>query len=371
MEICFDIQAGMAQRAGVGRYARALVEHLGALRGQDTLRLFYFDFLRGGTPLAAPGLEHQRIRWCPGRLAQQCWKTIDWPPFDWFAGQADLYHFPNFIIPPLTRGKAVVTIHDVSFLRYPAFAEARNLAFLTARIARTVQRAEAIITDSQFSAREIAQLLNVSPAKLAAIPLGISEQLTPPPTDRVAAWRRRQGLTRPYLLMVGTLEPRKNHAFLIRVFERLTDFDGLLVIAGMRGWRYEPILAQMRNSRRAADIRYLDYVADDDLPALYAGAELFLFPSLYEGFGFPPLEAMACGTPVLASAAGSLEEILGDGARLLREFDPDAWAAEIRRLLADPAARQAGIDKGRRQAALYRWQETARRTWELYRRVAA
>ncbi len=361
----------MAQRAGVGRYTRALVEHLGALRGQDTLRLFYFDFLRRGMPIAAPGMEQQRVRWCPGRFVQKCWKTMDWPPFDWLAGAADLFHFPNFIIPPLTRGKAVVTIHDVSFLRYPAFAEARNLAFLTARIARTVRRAEAVITDSQFSAREIAQLLSVSPSRIAAIPLGISEQLAPPPPDRVADWRRRRGLTSPYLLMVGTLEPRKNHAFLIRVFERLAGFDGLLVIAGMRGWNYQPILDQMRHSRRAADIRYLDYVADDDLPALYGGAELFLFPSLYEGFGFPPLEAMACGVPVIAAAAGSLEEILGGGALLLREFDPDAWAAEVQNLLADSAARRTWIDKGRRQAARYRWRETARQTWDLYRRTAA
>ncbi len=370
MKVCIDIQPAMAQRAGVGRYTRTLVEHLGTERGSDTLRLFYFDFLRRGDPFVATGMDRKRIRWCPGRFIQHCWKTIQWPPFNRLAGPADLYHFPNFIIPPLSAGKAVVTIHDVSFMRYPAFAESRNLAFLTARMSRTVQRAEAIITDSRFSAHEIAKLLKVDPARIAAIPLGISESLAHPGPERVAAWRHAQGLERPYLLTVGTLEPRKNHDFLVKVFERLDKFEGLLVIAGQRGWKYEPILERMRNSSRARDIRYLDYVADEDLPALYGGAELFLFPSLYEGFGFPPLEAMACGIPVLSSAAGSLTEVLGNGARLMHEFDADTWAVEVQHLLTDSAARQALIDKGRQQATLYRWPETARKTWEFYRKVA-
>jgi len=370
LKICIDIQPAMAQQTGVGRYTRSLVEHLGAFHGQDAIQVFYFDFLRRGTPIAAPGMEQKRIRWCPGQIAQQGWKRLHWPPFNWLAGPADVYHFPNFIIPPLTSGKAVVTIHDVSFLRYPGFAESRNLAYLTARISQTIQRAEAVISDSQFSAREIVDLLNVSPAKVVAIPLGISENLFRPSPERVTAFRRVYELDRPYLLTVGTLEPRKNHEFLIEAFERMTRFDGLLVIAGMRGWKYEPILERIRCSRRARDIRYLDYVTDDQLPALYAGAKLFLFPSLYEGFGFPPLEAMACGTPVIASAAGSLEEVLGGGALLLRDFDADLWGSETERLLADAPARQTWIDKGRRQAALYRWQETARRTWELYRKVA-
>ena len=370
MKICIDIQSAMAQQAGIGRYTRSLVKHLAPLRGQDTLQVFAFDCMRRGAPIAAPGMDQHFFRWCPGKIVQQCWKTLAWPPFNWLAGTADVYHFPNFIIPPLTAGKAVVTIHDVSFLRYPALAEARNLAYLTALISKTIQRADAIITDSRFSAREIADLLKVNPAKITAIHLGIEECLASPGPECVAEFRRVRGLDRPYVLTVGTLEPRKNHAFLIQVFERMTSFDGLLVIAGMRGWNYEPILEQIQRSSRARDIRYLEYVTDQDLPALYTGAELFLFPSLYEGFGFPPLEAMACGTPVMASAAGSLEEVLGNGALLVREFDAARWAATAGHLLTDSSTRQTWIDKGRRQAALYRWPETARKTWALYRQVA-
>ncbi len=370
MNVCLDIQPAVSQRAGVGRYTRALVEHLAENCGADRLRLFYFDFMRHGLEFATPGLERQAIRWCPGRLLQKSWKTLHWPPFDWLAGRADVYHFPNFIIPPLTGGRTVVTIHDVSFLRFPEMAEAKNLAYLKARIAHTARSADAIITDSRFSAGEIIDLLQADPAKVFAIPLGAADHVRPPEQDAVTRLRRERGLTRPYLLTIGTLEPRKNTVFLASVFEALTAFDGDLVIAGMRGWKYEPILERLRASPRARAIHYLEYVSDSDLPALYAGAELFLFPSIYEGFGFPPLEAMLCGTPVLASTAGSLPEVLGDGARLIAEFDTERWAGETLRLLADSAARRQMIEKGRAWAQRYTWRETARQTWTIYRKVA-
>ncbi|MBI2438251.1 MAG: glycosyltransferase family 4 protein, partial [Lentisphaerae bacterium] len=147
-------------------------------------------------------------------------------------------------------------------------------------------------------------------------------------------------------------------------------FDGELVIAGMRGWKYQPILERLRASPRAGAIRYLEYVSDEELAALYTGAELFLFPSLYEGFGFPPLEAMCCGTPVLASTAGSLPEVLGDGARLIPEFAAGRWATEALQVLADGALRRSMVEKGRAWAQRYTWRETARQTWAIYRKVA-
>lgn len=370
LNVCLDIQPAVAQRAGVGRYTRALVEHLGESCGTDQLRLFYFDFRRRGLTFATPGLDQQAIHWCPGRLVQKSWKTLHWPPFDWLAGRADVYHFPNFIIPPLADGRTVVTVHDVSFLRFPEMAEAKNLAYLKAHIADTVRRADAIITDSRFSAGEITELLRADPAKVFSIPLGVADHMRLPDPEAVARMRRERGLTRPYLLTVGTLEPRKNTAFLASVFEAMTAFDGDLVIAGMRGWKYEPILERLRASPRKRAIRYLEYVGDNELPALYAGAELFLFPSLYEGFGFPPLEAMLCGAPVLASTAGALQEVLGAGARLIAEFDAERWAGEALRLLSDSAMRSAAIEKGRAWAQRYTWRETARQTWDVYRKAA-
>ncbi len=370
MRVCIDIQPAVAQRAGVGRYTKMLVEHLYAGRGMDEFCLFYFDFQRRAVSFPVPGAQLRRCGWAPGRLVHKLWKTCAFPPFDWLAGPADVYHFPNFVRPPLRHGRSVVTIHDVSFLRFPAATEAKNLEFLTAQIARTVQHADAILTDSRFSGQEIQALLKVPESRVFPIHLGLAESLRPPAPDVLPAMRKQLGLERPYLLFVGTLEPRKNIPFLIDVFDRLALPEIDLVLAGMRGWKYEPILARMQRSARAAQIHYLEYVDDYLLPGLYAGAELFVFPTLYEGFGFTPLEAMACGTPVIAARAGSLPEVLGEAAVLMADYEVDAWVARIRQLLIDSARRTRMIALGKQQAARYRWEQTAMATWQVYRTVA-
>ena len=371
MKICVDIQAAVTQRAGVGRYTQALVTHLGPLAAGDQLSLFYFDFQRQGLSFAVPGARLRAVRWCPGRWAQAAWRTVRWPPFDWFAGQANLYHFPNFTIPPLGRGRKLVTIHDLSFLRFPQFAERRNLQYLSATIRRTVAAADAVLTVSRFSAAEIHDLLHVDASRIFPIYNGVAEHLRPADRGAVAALRRQYGLERPYLLTVSTLEPRKNIPFLLDVFERLAAFDGDLVITGMRGWQYEPILARLRASPLADRIRYLDYVPEEDMPRLYSGAELFLSASHYEGFGMPPVEAMACGTPVVSSTGGALPEVLGEAAVLIAGFEVERWAQAVTALLGDAERRRALAAAGRRQAAPYTWEEAARQTWAVYRQVAS
>ena len=370
MKVCVDIQAAVAQRAGVGRYTKCLVEALAGCKGRnDELTLAYLDFKRHGTPFPAPGARFKAVRFCPGRMAQYCWKTFNWPPYDWLAGPADVYHFPNFIIPPLTRGRSVVTIHDVSFLRHPEFAETRNLAYLNAKIRQTVTRADAILTDSQFSANEITELLGVKPDRVHAIPLGITPPPPTPTPERVRALLQALGLDRPYLLAVGTIEPRKNLAFLVDVFEAIKDFDGVLAVVGMPGWKVEPIIARMRTSPMAGRILQLGYQPDETLGALYAGAEALVFPSLYEGFGLPPLEAMARGTPVVASGIKVLREVLGESARMVNGFDAGEWASAIGALLRNRGERARLSEAGRRQAARFTWEITAQKTWGVYREV--
>ncbi len=366
MRVVIDIQSAIAQRAGVGRYTKSLVERLGHFAEPGEMRLFYFDFQRKGVPFPVENAEQKAVHWIPGRLVQQAWKTIAWPPFDWFAGPADVYHFPNFILPPLSRGKSVVTIHDLAFLRHPETLEPHNLRYLKARIEQTVRRADRIIAVSEFTARELRELLGVPAEKVVAIPQGIAGGLKRPSDAAIVAMRKTLGLERPYLLTVGTIEPRKNIAFLVDVFEKLADFDGDLLISGQLGWKFEPILDRMQRSTRAGHIRYLNYAEEAVLPALYAGAELFVFPSLYEGFGFPPLEAMACGTPVLSSRGGSLPEILGGAAEYLDGFEAEAWAERIRSLVRDRAKLQDLRRRGLERSNVFSWGETARRTWEVF-----
>ena len=361
-----DIQSAVAQRAGVGRYARLLAQNLGSTAGSNQLSLFYFDFKKRGEPFAVPRAQFRVVRWCPGRLAQWAWKTVSWPPFDSLAGPADIYHFPNFIIPPLRKGKALVTIHDMAFLRFPQYAEDNNRKYLEASIPDTVRRADAILTVSRFSAGEICELLHVEPDRVHSVYHGISAEFTRPDDASIQAVLARHRIEKPYILTVGTVEPRKNIPFLIEVFENLKSYDGQLVIAGMPGWKYGPILDRMRQSRCARRIRYVEYVPNDDLPSLYGGAELFVLTSFYEGFGFPPIEAMACGTPVISSSGGALPEVLGTGAVILEDFNLDRWITQVERLLSDSNRRQELVAAGRIQAARYSWTQAALDTWKVY-----
>lgn len=371
MRVCLDVQSALGPLTGVGRYTHALAAHLPAAAPPGAeVRAFCFDFHGRGGDTFPPELPLRRVRWMPGRLAQQAWKRLGAPPFDWFAGAADVYHFPNFIRPPLSRGRSVVTIHDVSFLRMPETTEAANLRYLRRHIRRTVERADLVLTDCAAMADDIRELLDVPATKLRPVWLGIEPRFAPPGDAAVAAMRGRLGIERPYLLFVGTLEPRKNIPFLVDIFERLADLGLDLRIVGRTGWHDEPILRRLRTSPLAARIHHHASVEDADLPALYAGAACFVFPSRYEGFGFPPLEAMACGAPVVSSPFGSLREVLAEGAELLEAFDLEAWADAVRRVVTDGGVRAQRIALGHARAARFTWPETARRTWAVYRELA-
>ena len=371
MKVCMDIQAALGQRAGVGRYVRELLGHLGAEAGADEIAAFYFDFKRTGLEAPPPGIRMRACRWLPGRVAQAAWKRLGFPPYDWFAGAADLYHFPNFIRLPLARGKkSVVTIHDVSFLRMPETTEAKNLAWLSAEIRRTAERADAILTVSRFSAREIVELLGAPAEKVFPVWLGLPDFGPPPSPEAAAAARRALGLERPYLLMVGTIEPRKNIPFLVKVYEALKDFDGELVLAGGPGWKMGETLRAISGSARRAGIRLLKRVDDAQLSALYAGAAAFVYPTRYEGFGFPPLEALGRGAPVVAARTSSLPEVLGDAAEWVDGYDAAEWAGKVRGVLGDPARAARLRAAGFARAATFTWAETARKTWDVYRRLA-
>ncbi|MGI6494945.1 MAG: glycosyltransferase family 4 protein [Kiritimatiellia bacterium] len=370
MRICLDYQPAVQQSAGIGRYTQVLASEVARLLGpDDSLSLFYFDFKRkGGVPVEGARVVRSPL---PGRVVNRLWRTLGFPPFDLLSGGADVFHFPNFFLPPLRGGRGVVTIHDMSFERFPEFAEAKNLRNLRAAIHATAARADAIVTDSRFSAREIAELLPAARGKIFPVLLGISPDFRPDSPDRVRAFREKTGIAAPYLLTVGTIEPRKNLAFLVEVFERmehdsaLSDLD--LVIVGKPGWNCDGILARFRESRRAARIHHLDRVPDRLLGAAYTGAEAFVFPSRYEGFGFPPLEAMACGAPVVSSPGGSLAEVLGAAAVMVPSFDADDWVRAVAGVRTDAPARGRLVDAGFARAAQFRWETTARKTLAVYR----
>ena len=371
---CLDYQPAVAQGAGIGRYTRQLaVNLLPALAPDERLRLFFCDFRRKAARDPVPGAEARAFRLLPGALMQKAWTKLGAPAFDRLAGAADVFHFANFVARPVRRGRVAVSIHDMSFERFPQFAEKRNYAYLHANVARTVAHADAILTDSEFSKREIEELLPDARGKVHATLLGISPDFRPASAERVAEVRAALGLPRPFLLHVGTVEPRKNLPFLVDVWEKLAPEGVDLVVAGAPGWRCEPIFARFAEAEKRLPGRfhYVRYVPDGMLDALYTAAALFATPSFYEGFGFPPLEAMACGAPVLSSGGGSLPEVLGGAAEIVRGYDADDWAgAALRLLREEPAAREARAAAGRAHAARFTWERCARETLAVYRSLA-
>ncbi len=372
MHVMVDIQPAVGPGAGIGRYVRSLLGPLAAQRRpEDRLSLFYFDFRRRGVPPLPAGAEVRAHRWIPGRIVQRAWRTFRAPPFDWFSGPADLFHFTNFVTRPLRRGRSVVSIHDASFLRHPETLEPKNLAFLTRHIRRSVETADAIITISRFTADELHALLDVPREKLHPIHLGLGEHLAPPSPDGITAARKVLRLDRPYLLHVGTLEPRKNLTLLVDAFERLDRADLDLVLAGKPGWHTGPILARIEASPLRDRIRRLDFVPEAHLAGLYGGASLYVCPTLYEGFGFTPLEAMRCGVPVVASRSSCLPEVLGDAPVWVDGYDAGDWTDVLRQTLDDEAAQAVARERGLAQAAGYTWAATAAAHWDVYRKVLA
>lgn len=370
MNVCIDAQASLDQRAGVARYLRCLVEALSRLPGDERYVPFYFDFRNRESPFSGRVERPHANRWIPGRVIQTLWRTGGAPPYEWFAPQADVYHFPNYTVPPLRRGtRCVLTVHDAAFHRYPDTLDPANLAFLRKHVARSLDRADAIVAVSRFAADEFRELYPACRDRIHGIPLGLSDGWEAAPDAEISQVRTRHGLERPYVLTVGTLEPRKNHALLLDAWEALSPRDMDLIVVGRAGWRCDGLVARLGRLRDRG-VRWIPHVDDGELRALYTGAELFAFPSRYEGFGFPPLEAMRCGTAVLASPHGSLEEILGDGARLIPEDDTDAWASALEHALDDTAWRRTQAEQGHAHSRGYSWERTARRTRDIYLQVS-
>jgi glycosyltransferase involved in cell wall biosynthesis len=237
---------------------------------------------------------------------------------------------------------------------------------------RFVRAATAVIAVSAHTRRDLVDLYHADPAKIHVIHEGIDPAFAPAPPAEVARVAAAYSPDRPYLLMVGTLEPRKNHAAALRALARLkaADFPHRLVVAGGKGWLFEPIRAQVEALGLAGDVHFAGYVPATDLPALYSGAACVLAPSLYEGFGFPVLEAMACGAPVVCGDVSSLPEVAGGAALLVAPADDEALANAVRLVLTQPALAAALRTRGLMQAASFTWARTAAQTVDVYRQVA-
>jgi glycosyltransferase involved in cell wall biosynthesis len=281
----------------------------------------------------------------------------------------DLLHCPDFIPPFRRLCPAVVTVHDVAFLRFPETLTEESRRYY-GQVRRAVQSAERTIVVSAATARDLAELLGVGAESVRVVHNGLGPVFRQPPDPAATARvRARWRLDRPYLTFLGTLEPRKDVPTLLKAFAAVhaRHPDLLLALVGRRGWLYEPIFAEIQTLGLREAVRTIEDAADADLPPLFDGATAFAYPSLYEGFGLPPLEALARGVPTVVADTSSLPEVVGDAALLHPPGDHEALASALLRLVEDEALRADLRVRGPAQAAHFTWERAARQTLAVYR----
>jgi glycosyltransferase involved in cell wall biosynthesis len=285
--------------------------------------------------------------------------------------RVDLLHALAFVTPLLSRCPSVVTIYDLSFLLYPESFRRAKRSYLGLFTRLSARRARRIIAISESTKRDVVRLLGVPPEKVEVVYCGIDEAFRPLAEDQVAAFRSQHGLPERFILFVGTIEPRKNVTRLIEAFAdlRFAICDLRLVIGGAKGWFYQDVFARVEELGLQGEVMFPGYIPVSELPLWYNAAELFVYPSLHEGFGLPPLEAMACGTPVVAANTSSLPEVVGEAGLTVDPLDVEGLAEAMRRVLGDDALQQEMRKRGLQRARGFSWTKTAQETVQVYRRA--
>lgn len=380
MHIGIDYTAAAWQGAGIGRLTRELVRATVALGKSFRYILFYAD---GGLSRHSPYLAemHQlctafpHVRAVPiplsPRLLTIVWQRLRLPlAVEYFTGHLDVLHAPDFVLPPTrTTPHTILTVHDLTFLIHPECFEAALQRYLARTVPRSLRHASLVLADSHATRNDLNDLLHIPTERSAVVYPGVAPCFRPLPPAHTDPVRTRLGLPPHFLLFVGTLEPRKNVVRLLEAFSLLVSRrqsgqpERHLVLAGRKGWLYQDIFTTVSRLNLNNRVHFLDFVSDNDLPSLYNLADTFVYPSLYEGFGLPVLEAMACGTPVVTGAVSSLPEVAGNAAVLVDPTSSTAIADGIAEALNNASdLRTAGLAHSRR----FPWEQSARALLACY-----
>ena len=379
MRIAIDYTSAVAQGAGIGRYTRSLVAALARVDERNRYLLFSSE---GQTPERRfPDVPNMRARVISlaGRPVGNRNMTILWHrlrlplPVELVTGNVDVLHAPDFSVPPALRTPRVVTIHDLAFLTNPECALPSLVEYLNKVVPRAVHAAKHLIAVSQNTADDLVQYLGVARERISVIHLGVDPRMRRvEDTEALRALDARLGLQHPLALAVGTIEPRKNYERLIAAFAQAHQQPGgprMLAICGRKGWLYEGTFDAVEQWGVQQSVRFLDNVGDAELPALYSTADVVAMPSIYEGFGIPVTEAMACGTPVVCSTGGSLPEVAGDAALTVAPEDVDGLAAALLSAVSNASVHERLVVRGLAWVRQFDWDEAARAHVKVYEAV--
>ncbi len=335
---------------------------------------------RGVVGLVPPGVGTAQ-RAMPARPLHRAWERTQLPPVEWFVGRRHVVHGTNFVVPPSRTAARVVTVHDLTVVRFPELCDGPTLAF-PAQIRRAIAQGAWVHTPSAFVAGEVVEAFGADPERVVAVHHGIPPLGPPPPGtavpggDAVPAPGLRPVVLPPgtgrYVLSIGTVEPRKDYPTLVRAFSDLAAStpDLALVIVGRDGWGAERLHEAVAASPFRGRIVRPGYLDDAGLGVALAGASALAYPSVYEGFGFPPLQAMAAGVPVVTTSVGAVPEVVGDAALLVAPGDADGLAGALASVLSGPAVAEPLVARGRERSAEFSWSTCAEGLAHLYRRAS-
>ena len=372
--IAIDYTPASEQSGGIGRYVRELAAALAALDRKTEYRLFV-----SGTSRPLPPPPAANFIWkptpIPPRWLARVWHRARMPiPAEVFTGRIDLFHATDFVLPPtLPATRTLLTVHDLSFVRAPQAASPSLQAYLNRAVPRSVSMADHILADSQATKDDLLALYGADADKITVLYSGVDsrfQKITDVTVLRQA--RAKYGLIGiSYLLSVGTVQPRKNYSRVVRALAGLRQrgYDSHYAIAGGKGWLEAEMHQAIAETGLGDAVHLLGFVDDDDLPALYSAARALVIPSLYEGFGLPILEAMACGTPVITSSLSSMPEVAGAAGVLVDPLDISAIEAAVMRIESDSHYRAFLIDAGYQQARQFTWEKSARQLKSIYERL--
>jgi len=367
MRIGIDARLVFYHKAGIGQYILRLTQALAAIDPDD--EFIIFKSRKDKTPIVSQSNFKTERLWTPSHHRFERWAmSLELLPFT-----LDVLHSPDFIPPARARCASVITMHDLAFLKYPRFLT-RDSARYYGQVDLAARQADHIIAVSESTKRDTVQLLGVPEEKITVIHEAAHPLFTPVTNvDALRRVRERHHLPENFILFVSTVEPRKNLPTLLRAFRRLRDHyksDAVLAIAGNRGWLFEEVDRVVNELELAEAVRFLGGVPNEELVYLYNAAKLFVLPSFYEGFGLPPLEAMACGTPVIASNVSSLPEVVGDAGILIDPQDVEGLTVAMWRVLSDETLQREMREKGLKRAEIFSWERAAQETLTVYRLVA-
>ena len=382
MRIGIDISTVLnhGQDIGAGRYITNLVRNLLKIDKKNTYILTgryvtdkYLEIINGIKSTCTDNkIEFKLYKTTQRNL--DIWNRLRFPLIELMGFKADLLHCPDYLIPPTLNKIIILTIHDLAFIRFPQFNFDWFIKKYTKEVKRNARLAKIIVADSKSTKDDIIKFFKIDPAKVKVVYLASDsrfKKLANQEKDKKVL--KKYGIDKKYILSVGTIEPRKNYSTLIKAFNYIkhnnNNFNCKLVIVGRTGWKSEATYRERELSPYKDDILFIGRVSDKELVQIYNQAEIFVYPSLFEGFGLPPLEAMACGLPVIASDSSSLKEVIGNAGILIPPDDFKEISKQISYILKNEKIKKKLKEKSLKQAQKFSWEKTARETLKIYKEI--